>query len=596
MDSQKLQPLSFTWPLDAHRDDDDAAPLPPPWEGDIDFSDDRVRQAFMTMHAQHPDLALRICRQAFCRAQATGDEQAAILALHLTSVTYYNTAQDELGDRVFSVVLQNAHVVTDPRLSLRIELNFARMLMQHGEHARAIIVARRGLANAQALGDGQLTGFALLCLAATAVRVGDADLALDVLQEQEHVLPTGDWAKAIWRSTLANKAALAWAKIARTQRSADQDAAAQAALHKAQTHALVAFETAEKDVDAFSALETLTQVLLLSGQADDAREAVDRFLAGLTSLPPPGSLSWCELQQALARIDVHTGTVSAATVEHLQTIERLHGVRFGQCGTPVLQTLVQAHERLGQHREALACHQRDTDGYPRQHSLNLRDSLQLLRHTIMSMRAEAVEFITHDLRTPLAAAQTWLETASLPPLAAAQTQLRHATALLDHYLGLLRTELTPRADFQRLDLGALADDVCESMPMPRLACFRLTRDIAVGSEVSGHAALLSKALSALLADAFGRAPTGTPVELRLVQDAAAGEVLLSISHQGPRPAVALTRRHRQWVVDRVVGVGELGLALAAKVARLHRARLRFEEVPGQGSRVCWRMKLHCGQP
>jgi signal transduction histidine kinase len=87
------------------------------------------------------------------------------------------------------------------------------------------------------------------------------------------------------------------------------------------------------------------------------------------------------------------------------------------------------------------------------------------------MRAEAVEFITHDLLTPTAAAQTWsqallherLPAASAQHLRAAHALLGHATSLSDLCLGLWRAELTPRGELQVLDLGSLTNDMCEKL-------------------------------------------------------------------------------------------------------------------------------------
>lgn len=587
--------MSTAWPLDATAQD--GMPLPPPWDGDIDICDRSVEQAFLAIHATHPDLSLRICREVFCRAEAKGDDQAALLALHLAGVTLYTSAQEELGERVFKVVFQRAHRATDPRLALRIELTRSALLTQLGEHAQAIVIRQRALSTSLALGDNQLACYTLFSLAHSATRVGEPVLALDVLRQQRQLLPDDDVMKANWRSATANYAALSWATIARDRRAAGDEPAARSALHEARPLALSACETAIDPNDACGGLETLVQILLLSGQASEAREQVDRFTAGLNSLPLEGSVAWSELHLASARIDVHTGTVSARTIEDLQTIDRLQGVVFSYSGTPLRQILVEAHECLGQYEQALACHVHATDSHPKQRSIHLRQRLKTLRHMVMSMRAEAIEFIAHDLLTPLAAARTWLQAAVRLPPCDAQLQLRNGMTVAEQYLGVLRAELLPRADLQVLDIGALADDVCENVAAPGTLGLRLTRDIDIGTPVVGDPTLLSKAMTVLLTDAFDRAPAGTLVQLRLQHDAAAGEAVLSISHSGPGPTDAVrTRLYQQFADGKVFGAGELGLALAAKVARLHRARLRLETLPGQGSRLLFSMKLDNPSP
>jgi signal transduction histidine kinase len=151
--------------------------------------------------------------------------------------------------------------------------------------------------------------------------------------------------------------------------------------------------------------------------------------------------------------------------------------------------------------------------------------------------------------------------------------------LSDQYLGLLRAELLPRTQLQVLDIGAVADDVCENAQPP--AGMRLTRTIDIGTPVRGDATLLTRALMALLADAFSRVPAGAQVELRLAHDNAQGQAVLSIEHRGtgPTPPVR-TRLYQQHFDGTLFGAGHLGLALAAKVCRLHRMRLRFYGVQG----------------
>lgn len=592
--------MSEAWPLGAP--DEDNAPLPTPWNADVDIGDRNVESALLSLQYTQPELALRVCRKVFCNAEAKDDKQAALHALYLACSHLSNRGQYALAGRLFEAVQDRVKGLGRSQLSTRIELFHAARLRERGELAQAVFIHQNALSASLALGDNRLIFFALSRLAESAIDLGDAELTLALLEQQENLLPSDDVLAVNFRGDRANKIAFAWMQIAHAKRSAKDEAAARAALFKARNSALEACTGAKTDRDTLHWLETLVQIYLQLGDADEARAQVARFSARLSVTPPHDSVLWCLLQIASTRIDLHEGAASRRTLETLEAIARLQGEgsEIDLYVDTVQRVLLTAHERLSQYEQALICHKRFTNWQAQRSTTELRQRLKILRQSVLAMRAEAVEFITHDLRTPLAAAQTWLQSllvaqlqpAARPPLCEADVKLRVAMTLSDHYLGLLRAELLPRTDLQVLDIGALVDDVCENAPSLKRLGLRLTRDIDIGTPVLGNATLLTKALTALLADACDRAPVGTPVKLRLAHNAVAGNALLSISHQGPGPAEAThTRLCQQFIDGQVFSAGELRLALVAKVARLHRARLRFENLPGQGSRLWFSMKL-----
>jgi signal transduction histidine kinase len=591
---------SSDWPLEATPEDD--LPLPAPWDGDVDIEDRQTEWSLISLQFSEPKLAIRVCRHLFSRAQAAGDEKTALHALYIACCNLYNRSQHELADRVFETVRDRLPTVIDPRLSTQIKLFHAIRLNEQGEFAQAMLIRQNALGTAMAMGDNGLIIYALSALAQSAMCIDDGELALALLEQQEPLLPTDAraWTSRSHREVIM---ANAWQLIAARKRSAGDDGAAQAALQRARDLAQSACTTAMNDREALYALETFVHMLLLSGCAETARAQVARTSASLETAPSVGTASWCVLQLALARIDIHEGALAEQTLQTLKTIEGLQdkGSELDLLSGEVQDLMLDLHQRFGQHEQALACHKRSTGWHAPSHSAELRQRVKLLRHTVLAMRAEAVEFITHDLLTPLAAAQTWLQAlgvehqvpSCLPSLRDAQQLLDHTRTLSDQYLGLLRAELLPRTQLEVLDIGALADDVCENAALP--AGLRLTRTIDIGAPVRGDATLLTRALTALLADAFNRAPGGTQVELRLTHEAAQAEVELSIRHQGagPIPSVC-TRLYQQHFDGDVFDVDSLGLALAAKVCRLHRMRLRFETVQGLGSRLRLTMKTAAG--
>jgi signal transduction histidine kinase len=585
--------MSATWPLDAVDDDD--IPLPPPWDGAVDLSDLPTETAFVALQHSRPELALRVCRNAFRAAEAKGDEQAAIYALYFASTNLYNTSQRALADRVFALVRERALGMAACRLSARIESTHAKQLDERGEHAQAMVLWQHALDTAMAFGDNRAIFVALGCLAHAAGEADDAELSLGLCEQQAWYLPRDDILWVDLYSTRANLMALALVQIARARSSAGDHAAARAALRRARVLALLACARSKTDRDRLHELETLVQILLESGEAARARAEVDRWTARLAAMPSNGSEMWCVLQVARARIDVHDGNVGPRTLEALRMIDGLPHDAASDLQPyigDVRQVLLQALEQLGRHEEALACHKRATEWMAQHRSTQARQRIKMLRHTVLAMRAEAVEFVTHDLLTPLAAAQTWSQALlqqRLPPVSAAalhsaQRLLADAAAMSEQYLCWLRAELMPRTQLQTLDIGALVDDVCENTVPAASSGIRLVRTIDIGTPVVGDVTLLTKAVAALLSDAFSRASAGARVELSLKHDRIKGEAVLSIRHQGGGPATAArTRLHQHSFEYEAFGPIPLWLALAAKVCRLHGMRLRFDRSQGRGS-------------
>jgi signal transduction histidine kinase len=598
---ERVEAMSSTWPLEATPEDD--LPLPASWDRDLDISEPHIESTLLGLQYTQPTLVVNVCRRAFDRAQLRDDQHAALHALLLAYSTLYNASRHALGERVLRAVLERARGVPVSVLSIRIDLFHSRSLSEQGEHAQAMIVRQRALDRALALGEPRAVCVALGALAVSALDSGDAELALSLCEQQQPLLNDDDVVMAVQRNHRANTMALAWLKIAQTRDAAGEPAAACAALQQARGLATFACTRPVNDRAALDFLETLVQVLLRLDEVAEARAQVERCTASLSATPSIGSELWCLLELARMRIDVHEGVGGQDTVQRLLQVEASMfkgGAEVHVIGVEMRQVLVQAQEQLCQYEQALASHKHMTGWHARRRTAQARQRLKLLRHSALAMRAEAVEFIAHDLLTPLAAAQTWLQALHARPAPAAcvaslreaRTLLERTATLSDRYLGLLRAELMPRALLQVLDIGALADDVCESIVPAAASGLRFTRTIDIGTPVLGDATLLTKALAALLADAFSGAPADTLVELRLKHDITQGTAMLSIGHltaAGPMPSARM-QRHR-WALDHDVFSDEhLGLALAAKVCRLHRMRLRFDRPQARGSRLRLTMK------
>jgi signal transduction histidine kinase len=118
----------------------------------------------------------------------------------------------------------------------------------------------------------------------------------------------------------------------------------------------------------------------------------------------------------------------------------------------------------------------------------------------------------------------------------------------------------------------LADDVCERLTPPIAAGLELRRNIHAGAEVLGDRNLLERALSNLIANALQHSKSRAVVEVQVRVD---GErAVLAVLDDGPGlPPHIRARLFQRYATGRADAGNGLGLALVARVARLHDARL-----------------------
>ncbi|MDR0227145.1 MAG: CHASE2 domain-containing protein [Burkholderiaceae bacterium] len=234
-----------------------------------------------------------------------------------------------------------------------------------------------------------------------------------------------------------------------------------------------------------------------------------------------------------------------------------------------------------------------------------------LRHT-QAQRDQAMEFISHDIRAPIASIITLLEMQRGPSGAAAGTA---GDMLLPRIAGYAQSSLKLADDFvhlaraqqqslrrEPLDLGVVLDQAVESCwAQASAAQVRLQFSLPEHAiEVVGDAGLLHRAAVNLIGNAikYGRKnaagsdmASGAAQEVEatvhcLVQaDGESGRI--EIRDQGPgMDAMAVQRLSRPFERldqhQRLDGVG-LGLAFARTVAERHGGRLEIRSTPGQGS-------------
>jgi len=175
--------------------------------------------------------------------------------------------------------------------------------------------------------------------------------------------------------------------------------------------------------------------------------------------------------------------------------------------------------------------------------------------------------------------------------------------VIDEECDALNRLLQDLVDMARIEAGALATVlrpqalapiVEEAVRVAHVPAERLRWEAAPElPAVRADAALLSRALAQLLANALAYSPPHSPIGVRLYADngAVAGE----ISDSGPGIAPESLERvfekfYRAEAARRVrpEGMG-MGLAIARGIIQAHNGRLAVESAPGRGA--CFRFQL-----
>ncbi|TCP33143.1 HAMP domain-containing sensor histidine kinase [Sphingomonas sp. BK235] len=213
---------------------------------------------------------------------------------------------------------------------------------------------------------------------------------------------------------------------------------------------------------------------------------------------------------------------------------------------------------------------------------------------LMTQLREVSSDVAHDLRTPLARLRARLArlAEATPSDSDRDAELAAAVAECDALLGVFGAILRiaemgageRRAGFRALDLGALAQQVCDTLaPAATEGARRLDGGPFAPLSIRGDPSSLSQALINLVENALHHTPPGTRVTVTLAQHDAAA--VLAVADDGPgiprgSHALALRRFGRLDVSRHLPGHG-LGLPLVEAVAKLHGGTLTLgDAAPG----------------
>jgi signal transduction histidine kinase len=241
---------------------------------------------------------------------------------------------------------------------------------------------------------------------------------------------------------------------------------------------------------------------------------------------------------------------------------------------------------------------------PRLPRLRLQQRIALIEqaqgrlHAMQQQREEALRFIAHDVRVPLAAAADMLDG---PPLDATEQarlarQVQRAHQLAEGFLLLTRVETPQPLKLQSIELGGLLDQAADAMEAT-LQRAGVTLQRQLGDDpvwVLGDFALLERATINLLRNAVQHSATGAKVVLGLV--AAQGHARWWVSDAGPgldaQQQAQLFQRHMRLDTQpsRTAGFG-LGLYFVRLVAEKHGGSVGVESARGEGATFWMRLPL-----
>ena len=222
-------------------------------------------------------------------------------------------------------------------------------------------------------------------------------------------------------------------------------------------------------------------------------------------------------------------------------------------------------------------------------------------------RSEMVDYLSHDLRSPLISALYLLEdededeeTRSNQKMntevkARIENNIHHSLSMMDDLLNVARADSLREESFSELLFNAVLDNVLDQL-MPQARNAKVKFDIEVADAdfwMDGDAGSLERAVSNVIGNAIKYSPSHTKIRVELTDDDGYAELVVTDEGIGIDPAMAdqlFTRFKRDSkVADQFKGIG-LGLALVSRVVRQHRGTVKASSVEN-GTRITMRLPI-----
>jgi two-component system, OmpR family, sensor kinase len=231
-------------------------------------------------------------------------------------------------------------------------------------------------------------------------------------------------------------------------------------------------------------------------------------------------------------------------------------------------------------------------------SERISEQMQGLRQ-VDELRRELITNISHDLRTPLAALQGYLETLQLKATTLSEEERQHYLLAASKHSERLGKLIADLFDLSRFDAKAvqahpepfllqeLAQDIVlkfEGAATAKEVELKLTTDKGLPF-VTADVGMIERALTNLIENALRYTPCGGEVRLELRKRASGVSVCVADTGQGI-PAEELPfifeRFYRAKGNDEKTGSG-LGLAITKRILELHGRNIEVSSSPGCGT-------------
>ena len=491
----------------------------------------------------------------------------------------------------------------DPALQARAHSLLAAAAVSRSDFADAVTHGNMAIGLSLALGRADLLGIALHPGATALIRLGEHEQAIQMFEARQCLAPATEPASLVERIVGDVTEAEAWLGCSRSLSGAGNVAGLRTALAQARALAERACEAAcEGGAPRLPVLafEILTDVLLEADDADGARAWRERVRSGGGVDREPGSWLCVVFQLNALKIDMHGCVDPARDLARVTALEAGSHACFqsGRRHRQLMQCLWQAFERCGDFRHALSWRKRWVQAQAQVEAVRAREQLKLTQRALQTLRGDARHFITNALSTPLKAACERLnqvqgaeiQDATRVKVQKAARSTQRALSIADQYLNVMHAEYTQRQELRQVDLSDIVRDVCENASLMPPAAVEVQQDIEPGVRVMGEPGLLSRALANLVENAQMHSPAGSKVCVQL--SCGDGVAVLSVSDQGAGLPLAMrTRLFERYASGRGDGGNGLGLALVARVARLHHARVAVQTQEGRGTMVSLSMKM-----
>lgn len=231
-------------------------------------------------------------------------------------------------------------------------------------------------------------------------------------------------------------------------------------------------------------------------------------------------------------------------------------------------------------------------------------------------RAEMVDYLSHDLRSPLISALYEVEADDLWELTPASetdvsqreqdnrdarrriaANINRSLKMMDDLLHVARADSLDGSRFRELLFNDVVDNALDQM-QPQAAGRNIHLSVDTADDelwLNGDASSLERAVCNIVGNAIKYSPDGSHVRLSLRQDAERQHVVLIVSDDGvgiaPEALETLFSRFRRdaRVEGKIQGIG-LGLALVSRVVAQHGGEVKAVS-PGQGTDIIMRLPL-----